>query len=245
MSILTLIGLPLGNIEDITLRAMKGLFASDVILAEDTRNYLKIKSIIKERFPEILEKLQVNIEARPELISYREQNHKGITPKIIEKIREGKSVGLITDAGLPAISDPGFRLVSEVLQAGLEVDVIPGPTAVDTALVISGLPTDKFTFLGFLPRERGKIKKIISSKVDLNTKDPETIIYYESPYRVLKTLEIIAEDFDQLNVAACNDLTKKFQRVLRGNIKDVISELKEMKIQGEWVVVIRLNQSQS
>src|SRR5690349_1191250 len=108
MNKLTLIGLPLGNIEDISLRAMKELFSSDVILAEDTRNYLKIKSILKERFPEILEKLQVSIEARPELISYREQNHKVVTPKIIELIKQAKVVSLITDAGLPAISDPGF-----------------------------------------------------------------------------------------------------------------------------------------
>ncbi len=241
MSKLTLIGLPLGNIEDISLRAMKALFSFDVIVAEDTRNYLKIKSILKERFSEILKQLGVNIDAKPELISYREQNHKKVTPQIIKLLKEGKSIGLISDAGMPTISDPGFRLIEEVLNANLEVDVIPGPTAIETALAVSGLPTDRFTFLGFLPRQVSKIKKLITdNSLRLRSgQAPLTTIIYESPYRVIKTLETILELSPDFQIAACNDLTKKFQKVERGNIVDVLNRLKTTKIQGEWAIVLR------
>jgi len=231
---LTLIGLPLGNIEDISIRQMKALFQSDVILAEDTRNYLKIKSILKERMIEILEILEINTEARPELISYREQNHHEVLGRILTLIKDGKNVSLISDAGMPTISDPGFRLVEAVINAGFEVDCIPGPTAIETALAISGLPTDKFTFLGFLPREKGKITKLLTDNCKLTT------IIYESPYRIIKTLEIINEIMPEARIAACNDLTKKFQKVIRGSVEEVLNQLKQIKVQGEWVIVINL-----
>src|SRR5690606_30698072 len=136
-------------------------------------------------------------------------------------------------AGMPTISDPGFKLVEEVLKRGFEVDVIPGPTAIETALSISGLPTDRFTFLGFLPREKGKIEKLISQNIH------NTVVVYESPYRVVKTLEIVSEIYPNAKVSTCNDLTKKFQKVYRGDIKDVLSQLKnDKKIVGEWVIVL-------
>lgn len=238
MSKLTLIGTPLGNIEDISLRQLRALFSFDVILAEDTRSYIKLRNLLAERFSGILENLELNTEHRPELISYREQNHNKVLPKILELIKTEKSIGLITDAGMPTISDPGYKLVDEVLNSGLEVDVIPGSTAIETALSISGLPTDRFLFLGFLPRTKSKIQKLLPlNREDSKYKLP-TIIVYESPFRVIKTLEIIAEIYPEAKVAACNDLTKKFQKVIRGNISEVTSELKKMKVQGEWVLVI-------
>jgi len=236
---LTLVGLPIGNIEDITLRAMKALFASDVILAEDTRNYLKIKSIVKERYPEILKHLGVDSGAKPELLSYREQNHDKVKARIITLLKEGKSLTFMSDAGMPGISDPGYRLIDEVLKVGFEVDVIPGPTAIETALLLSGLPTDRFTFLGFLPRQASNISKLVSGFKDLNT----TLIIYESPFRLVKTLEALKQIDPNFEVAICNDLTKKFQKVMRGNLETLIKDLSKGKIQGEWVIVARLKDS--
>jgi 16S rRNA (cytidine1402-2'-O)-methyltransferase len=136
---------------------------------------------------------------------------------------------------MPTISDPGFKLVEALLSKNYEIDVIPGPTAVESALALSGLPTDKFSFIGFLPRERSKIKKLLDSSFQIQN----SIIYYESPFRVIKTLEIISEISEEIEVAACNDLTKKFQKVYRGKVKDVIEQLKsEKKVIGEWTVVI-------
>src|SRR5690606_28252714 len=165
MNKLTLIGTPLGNIEDISVRSLKALFSFDVILAEDTRNFIKLRNILAERFPELIKNLELDINHKPELISYREQNHDRVISHILKLVESGKSVGIVSDAGMPTISDPGFKLVEEVLKRGFEVDVIPGPTAIETALSISGLPTDRFTFLGFLPREKGKIEKLISQNI--------------------------------------------------------------------------------
>ncbi len=230
---LTLIGTPLGNIEDISIRQLKTLFSFEIILAEDTRSYIKLRNILSERFSEIISGLGLDTNHRPELISYREQNHNKVLPQILELLKEEKKLGLITDAGMPTISDPGYKLVDEVLKAGFEVDVIPGATAIETALAISGLPTDRFTFLGFLPRTKSKIQKLLPQNPQ------NTIIIYESPFRVIKTLEIISEVYPDAEIAACNDLTKKFQKVWRGNIKEVIIELKKIKVQGEWVLVLK------
>lgn len=232
---LVLIGTPLGNLEDLTLRGIAALFSMDVIIAEDTRTYIKLRNLTSERFPDILKSLNLPLEHRPELISYREQNHDRVFQNILSIIQSGKSVGMITDAGLPTISDPGFRLVRDLVAQNIEIDIIPSPTAVDSSLAISGLPTDRFAFIGFLPRERSKIYKTFE-KFNL---DEITLIYYESPFRVLKTLEILKEKYPNLQVALINDLTKKFQKILRGNISDVVQTLSKQKIQGEWVVCVR------
>lgn len=231
---LILCATPLGNIEDISIRGLRTIFESDYVYAEDTRSFFKLKSILKERFATFITQLGINENTRQHVDSYREENHKKATPEIIKILKE-HDVVLVSDAGIPAISDPGFRLIEEVYKAGFEVDVIPGGTAVDSALVLSGLPTDKFTFLGFLPREKGKIKKIIEASFNDYV---SSLVIYESPYRVLKTLEIIKEINPDLKVAAVNDITKKFQKVVRGDINEVISRLKKLKIVGEWVIVI-------
>lgn len=229
---LIIIGTPLGNIEDISIRQIKVLFSLKVILAEDTRSYIKLRNILSERYPDVLSSLGMDGNHRPELISYREQNHNKILPSIIELLKSEKDVGLISDAGMPTISDPGQRLVEEVLRAGYEVSVVPGATAIESALSISGLSSDKFSFVGFLPRERGKIIKIINAYNN-------TVVFYESPFRLIKSLEIIADINSNLKVSASNDLTKKFEKTFRGEIGEVIEKLKkEKKIVGEWVVVI-------
>jgi 16S rRNA (cytidine1402-2'-O)-methyltransferase len=232
MAKLILVGLPLGNIEDISLRVLQSLFNANYIAAEDTRNYLKIKSIIKERYSNVF--TDINFENKPELISYREQNHENASKKIIEIIKSGIDVHLMSDAGMPAISDPGYRLVEECLTNEIEIDVLPSATALDTALVLSGLPTDKFCFLGFLPRQESKIIKNIEAAKDF------TIIFYESPYRVRKTLEVIYKKYPQAKVALCNDLTKKFQKVIRGTVSEALTELGKKEIKGEWAIVLRV-----
>ncbi len=231
MGKLTLIGTPIGNLEDITIRSIKAIFSFDIILAEDTRNYIKLRNLLSERFPEVIKSLNLDLEHRPQLISYRDQNHKSVIEKISTLLETNFKIGFMSDAGMPSISDPGFKLVTEIIEMAHEVEVLPGPTAVDTAIVASGLPTDRFSFLGFLPREAGKIKKIIE-------KYSGTIAFYESPFRVVKTLEVIKKFMPDAKVAACNDLTKKFEKVVRGNIDEVISELGKSKVIGEWVIVI-------
>lgn len=230
---LTIIGTPIGNIDDISIRQIKSLFSLEVILAEDTRSYIKLRNILSERYPDLLSLLELDSNYRPELISYREQNHNKILPRIIDLLESGKKIGLVSDAGMPTISDPGQRLVGEVLRGGFEISVVPGATAIETALSISGLTTDKFTFLGFLPRERGKITKLLNANID------RTVVFYESPFRLIKTLEVVSQISNEFNVSASNDLTKKFEKTFRGRIEDVIEKLKkEKKIVGEWVVVI-------
>lgn len=231
MAKLILVGLPLGNIEDISIRALKSLFSAEVIAAEDTRNYLKIKSIVKERYSDLF--TDIDFLAKPELVSYREQNHSAASKVIISKIRGGKDVYLMSDAGMPGISDPGFRLVEECLRNSIEVDVIPSATALDTALVISGFPTDKFCFLGFMPRQESKVYKAIESAKDF------TMIFYESPYRLKKTITVIAKKYSDIDLSISNDLTKKFQKTIRGPIEFVLKELDKFEAKGEWVVVLR------
>lgn len=241
---LTLISIPIGNIEDITIRALRAIFSFGLILAEDTRNYIKLRNILAERFEPILIQLNLNPRHQPELISYREQNHDFVIQKLFDpenfnfktdnktnKDDSEKTIGFMSDAGIPAISDPGYKLVKEFIDRGFNIEILPGPTAVESALVISGLPTDKFTFIGFLPRQQSKIKSVIQNNIQ------NTIIFYESPYRLIRTLEIISELGD-FQVAACNDLTKKFEKVIRGDIKTVILELEKIKVQGEWTVVL-------
>ncbi len=238
MGKLILVGTSLGNIEDLSIRAIKNLFTCEIILAEDTRVFKKLQMILKERYLNLLEQIldsPLNNFTTQQILSYREQNHDKMTPQIIEKLKEGKDICLTTDAGMPTISDPGFRLVQEILKEGLEIDVIPGPTAIETALSISGLPTDKFVFLGFLPRKRGKILELLNKYIELE----QSIILYESPYRVVKLLEILKDVYgENLQVAACKDLTKKFQEVHRGSVTEVLGTLGKNVLKGEWVVVV-------
>jgi 16S rRNA (cytidine1402-2'-O)-methyltransferase len=231
--LLTLISVPIGNLEDITIRALKAIFSFDCIVAEDTRNYIKLRNLLAERFEKLLDFENLQKFHQPELISYREQNHNHASNQIIKKINEGKSVGYMSDAGMPTISDPGYKLVRECLKNNIEVTILPGAVAVESALAISGLPSDKFTFLGFLPKEKGKIKKIIEANFH------NTVIYYESPFRLIKSLETIANISSDFVVSASNELTKKFETNFRGNITNVIESLKsQKKIKGEWCVVI-------
>lgn len=237
---LFIVGTSLGNIEDISIRAFRFIFETPVILAEDTRVFIKMKNILLERYSEVLQQLNIDTSFHQQIISYREQNHAKIANKVFELL-EISNVALFSDAGMPGISDPGYRLIEEVYNHGFEVDSIPGATAVTTALVLSGLPTDRFTFLGFLPRKKNKLLNLIFPNLELDN----TVIFYESPFRLIKVLEIISEYAKENNVkvscSACSEITKKFQKVVRGEVSEVISQLQKNGVKGEWTVCLRSN----
>jgi len=216
--VLYIVSLPLGNLEDITLRALRTLSEVDAILAEDTREiakFLTLKSL-----------------PRKKLISYRDQNHDRVVKEIAERIEQGENLALVSDRGTPTISDPGYKLVRDLTSLGITVVTIPGPVAAMAALSISGLPTDRFVFLGFLPRSRGKQRKILGEFATL----PATFIIYESPFRIVSLLRVIAE-LGNVDVALARELTKMNEEVIRGKVLDVIDLLKDKKLKGEWVVM--------
>ncbi|MFA5779871.1 MAG: 16S rRNA (cytidine(1402)-2'-O)-methyltransferase [Elusimicrobiota bacterium] len=217
--VLYVVATPIGHLKDITLRALETLKAVDLIACEDTRR-TKI--------------LLVHYDIATPQISFYSQNQFRKIPYLIDELKKGKNVALVSDAGTPGISDPGFFLVKKAIEQGLKVEPVPGVSAVVTALSASGLPTDGFVFLGFLPRKTGKIKKVFEKVAGLK----KTIIFYESPYRIKKTLEIISEIFPQdSDIVICRELTKKFEEFIRGKVSDIIKKLPE-KILGEITVLI-------
>ncbi|MCE2707265.1 MAG: 16S rRNA (cytidine(1402)-2'-O)-methyltransferase [Algoriphagus sp.] len=216
---LYLVPTPIGNLKDITLRAIDTLKEVDVILAEDTRTS-----------GVLLKHLQLS----KTLQSYHSFNeHKAIV-KLVERMKKGESFALISDAGTPAISDPGYLLVREVLSAGLVVSCLPGPTAFVPALVASGLPNDRFVFEGFLPHKKGK-----KSRIDSLLTEARTMIFYESPHRLLKTLEQLGEAFGQDRQAAvARELTKIHEETVRGTLAELIEYYQTHPLKGELVLVV-------
>jgi 16S rRNA (cytidine1402-2'-O)-methyltransferase len=216
--ILYLVATPIGNLEDITYRAVKVLSSVDLIAAEDTRK-TKI----------LLDHYNIN---KP-MMSYYSYNEKARAPQLIEKLLAGQSIALVSDAGTPGISDPAFHIVQQALENGISIIPIPGPTAFISALIASGLPTDRFVFEGFLPLKKGRKTKFESLKLE-----PRTIILYESPHRIRKTLSDILNYFGNRDVVVARELTKKFEEIVRGSIQFVQSELQKKEPRGEYVVLI-------
>ena len=213
---------PVGNLEDITLRALKVLKEADLILAEDTRT----SSILLQHY-----------DIHVPLASHHKFNEHGTAEKFKEAVLGGKNVALISDAGTPGISDPGFFLVREAVRAGVEVQCLPGATAFVPALVSSGLPCDRFAFEGFLPQKKGRQTKIASLR-----EEQRTMIFYESPYRLLKTLEQFAEAFGpERQVSVCREISKVHEESVRGSLAEVIAHFKEKEPKGEIVIVMAGN----
>jgi 16S rRNA (cytidine1402-2'-O)-methyltransferase len=221
---LFLIASPIGNLSDFSKRAIETLKKVDYCLCEDTR---KTKVL--------LEKYNITL---PELISFYQENEEEKIPKVIQLLKKGNLVALISNAGMPLISDPGYRLVGEIIRNGISLTSVPGPSAVITALAISGLPTDKFLFLGFLAKKTSKRKKILSQALDLKKDICSSVVFYESPFRIISTLELLAELNENISVAVCRELTKKFEQILRGKPKDLLLKLKSTKVKGEVTVVV-------
>jgi 16S rRNA (cytidine1402-2'-O)-methyltransferase len=222
---LFLVATPIGNLEDITYRAVRVLGSVDLIAAEDTRK-TKI----------LLDHYNIN---KP-MISYYSYNEKGRAPQLIEKLLAGQSIALVSDAGTPGISDPAYRVVHQALEQDLPVVPIPGPAACIAALIVSGLPTDRFVFEGFLPQKKGRKTKFESLK-----SESRTIILYESPHRILKTLADVVTFFGNRRIVVARELTKKFEEIVRGNAEFVLAQLEKKAPRGEYVVIIEGNESQS
>lgn len=216
---LFLVGTPLGNLEDITLRALRVLREVDLIAAEDTRRTRELLSYYNIHKP---------------LTSFHHHNRKEKGPVLIRLLKEGKDIALVTDAGMPGISDPGEDLVREALRAGLEVAPVPGPSAVITALVVSGLPARRFVFEGFLPR-KGKERK--ERLADLAYEE-RTLVLFEAPHRLLKTLKELLEAWGDRSVAVARELTKKFETVFRGTLKEALKYFEENLPRGECTLVV-------
>lgn len=217
--ILYIISTPIGNLKDITLRSLEVLKAVAVVLSEDTRETQKI-----------FKEYGIN---KPQ-ISYRDQNHARVFDHIVSLLASGNSLALVSDSGTPLISDPGFKLVRDILDAGYEVVSIPGPSSLIAALTVSGLPTDKFTFLGFLPRTAGARNQLIKENGVLDN----TLIFFESPFRVQKLLEEVRAVLGNRKCAVVGELTKTYERVYRGTVDAVLESLVKEKPRGEFVVLI-------
>jgi len=222
---LFVVATPIGNLEDITLRAIKTLKEVPIIACEDTRVAKKLLA-------------HFNISGK-KLISYYEPVEEKISEKLVNLLLEGNDIALITDAGTPTISDPGYRLVKKAIENDIEVIPIPGVSAAITALSVSGLPTDKFIFLGFLPKKEKHKKDVLLKYGKLNS----TIVLYESPHNLLNTLEIITELFPNGDIVIAKELTKLFEKFIRGKTKEVYDYLQNNKdiIKGEFVIVLYPN----
>lgn len=219
MSKLYIVPTPIGNLDDITLRAIKTLEESDYILAEDTRT---TAFLLKH----------LGIEKK--LYSHHKFNEHATAASVAEAIGEGRTVALVSDAGTPGISDPGFLLVRTCVEAGIEVETLPGATALIPALVQSGFPCDRFCFEGFLPQKKGRTKRLQEL-----AEEQRSIIFYESPFRVVKCLEQLAEVFGaERKVSVSRELTKKFEQTVRGTISEVLEHFREHEPKGEFVIVV-------
>lgn len=216
---LYLVATPIGNLGDITLRALETLRQVDVVASEDTR-----------KTGRLLKHFEIS---KPQL-AFHEHNEAKAGQKIINLLAEGKSVAVVTDAGTPGISDPGYSIVQRAVAENLSVTMIPGPTALIMALVLSGLPAHAFTFRGFAPRKSGKRQRFLT----VDAQSPHTLIFYESPYRLKAFLVDALAVYGDRQTAVCNELTKLYESVHRGTLSQLIAQFEDEEPRGEYVVVI-------
>ncbi|MEQ2007806.1 MAG: 16S rRNA (cytidine(1402)-2'-O)-methyltransferase [Limisphaerales bacterium] len=217
---LYLVATPIGNLEDITLRALRTLRECDVIAAEDTR-----------RTGQLLKHFEIS---QP-MLSYFQFNEAKRSEEILERLKRGEKVALVTDAGTPGISDPGERVVRAAVAAGLRVESVPGPCALVAALTASGLPTDEFHFIGFLPHKSGQRRKALEALKTF----AGTLALYESPYRIEKLLGELNEVFPDRTIVLARELTKKFEEFLRGKPAELLALVAKRSLKGEFVVLVR------
>lgn len=215
---LYVVSTPIGNLDDITLRAIKILGGVDLIAAEDTRT---------TGF--LLEHLGI----RKSMVSYHSHNELKRIPEILAKLHQGSAVAIVTDAGTPGISDPAFALVRTVIDEDIRVVPVPGASAVLPALVVSGLPADRFIFEGFLPAKKGRRTALLRLK-----QEQRTMVLYESPHRIIRTVEEILEYCGERRIVVARELTKKFEEVVRGRTSDVLEMLRKKSPKGEYVIVL-------
>lgn len=216
---LILVPTPIGNLQDITLRAISVLKEADIILSEDTR---------------VSSKLLKHLEINKKLSAHHKFNEHKTAASIVSKIQQGNTVALISDAGTPAISDPGFLLVRACVEKEIEVECLPGPTALIPALAVSGLPTEKFVFEGFLPQKKGR-----QTRLKILAEEPRTIVLYESPHRLIKALGQLAEYLGaERRACVCRELSKMFEEIKRGTVTELMDYYTTRPPKGEIVIVV-------
>ena len=221
---LYLVATPIGNLSDITLRALEILRQVDFVICEDSRR----SGLLLKHF-----------EIKKPFKTFHEHTSDSKKGFILEEIQKGHNAAFITDAGTPLVSDPGYDLVQDAIRAGIEIQSIPGPSAFVSALILSGLPSHAFTLIGYLPQKEKARKHALQKLID----EPRTLIFYESPYRVIKCLKDMLEVFGDRPASASKELTKKFEQTIRGKLSDMISGLSAGKILGEWVIVVHGKES--
>lgn len=217
---LYLVPTPIGNLKDITLRALEVLKGADIVAAEDTRQSLRLLN---------------HFDIKKPLISYHQHNENSKGEDLIERLRQGQSIALVTDAGTPGISDPGSIIVSRCIEEGLDFEVLPGATAVTTALVYSGLDTTAFIFRGFIPRENKDRTALIEDIKDRK----ETLIFYEAPHRLRETLKFLRDTLGNRKIAICRELTKLHEEILRMGLEDAVKYYEDNAPRGEYVLVLQ------
>ncbi len=219
MGTLFIVSTPIGNLGDITFRAVETLKTVDYILCEDTR---------------VTGKLLNAYDISKKMVTLNDFNEEKLIGTVVGDLEKGLDVALVSDAGTPLVSDPGFKLVREAVSKNIRIEALPGASAVIDALAVSGLPTDKFLFLGFLPKKDGKRVELLKNTKGAISKVKSTVIIYESPFRVLKTLEQIKEVFGDIDVVVCRELTKMHEEVVRGKISEAAQKIKP---KGEFVIL--------
>jgi len=217
---LYLVSTPIGNLGDLSFRAVEVLKSCDLIACEDTRH----SRILLDHYG-----------IKKTLVSYFDFAERKRAPELIGKIKEGANVALISDAGTPGVADPGYRLVEAAIREGIRLEAVPGPSAFLTALVLSGFPTDRFVFEGFLPVKDGARRR----RFEALKAEERTVIFYESPHRLLKSLAAIREVLPDAKLAVARELTKKFEEVYRGDAAGALAHFSSGKVRGEFVLVLR------
>lgn len=231
---LYIVGLPIGNISDISLRALETLKSAEFVVCEDSRMFNNLWSKLMQMG--MVERFTGRLRFVNDFNEYK------ILPKVIEEISLLDSAVLVSDAGMPLISDPGYKLVSEGVSLGWDVEVIPGPTAESAALAVSGLPTDKYMFVGFLPKTGGKRKSLLENIRQMQSLQKFSVVVYESPLRTVKILEELKDIFGaETRLCLTVDLTKVSQKIFRGSIVEILEKLRGVKLKGEVTLVLSLN----
>lgn len=216
---------PIGNMKDITFRVLETLKEADVIAAEDTRTTQKILN---------------HYEIRTPCTSYHRHNEQSKSDHLLSMLLEGKNVALVSDAGTPGISDPGFYVILAAIESGIDVVPVPGPTACIAALVVSGLPADRFVFEGFLPRNKKQRREVLANMQE----ESRTLIFYEAPHRLKETVEDILVSLGDRRMALVRELTKKFEEVKRGTISGILEDIQRQEVRGEFVLVVQGSEKQ-
>lgn len=244
MGTLFVVATPIGNLEDISLRAIKTLFSVDYVACEDTRRTGLLLDELKKRYPSIVPKdspsegLSLNTQGHSRLVQYYDEIEDKRLPEVIDILTQGRSVALVSDAGTPLISDPGYVLIKEARKRGIPVISIPGASALLTALTSSGLPADKFMFLGYPPEKQGNRLKLFEHISSMNRFIESTYIFYSAPHKLQSTLEDMKNSFGDIEIVICRELTKIHEEYWRGAVSAAISRFIQPK--GEFVLLIRL-----